>query len=192
MTARPILPPPAPGGQPLSPARCPKTAQAGLAPERFHRLRTAGKAPGVLKAFAESYQQERERLASDKRRRRGELESKLEKTKRQLDRAWSGCEAERLPTEIIGARMRELLARQKKIEIELAEVPGEDKGVGLHPAALRQYERHVGQLDKVFGAGVTENNAEAAQRRESALDTKHPKKSSMKKTLHFNRESTPP
>ena len=69
-------------------------------------------APGVLKAFVESYQQERERLASDRRRRRGELESKLEKTTRQLDRAWSDYETERLPTEITGARMRALLARQ--------------------------------------------------------------------------------
>lgn len=121
------------------------------------------KAPELLKEFAKAYQQERERLVADKRRARSRLEAKLDETKRLLDRAWSDYEAERLPTELIGARMRDLLATQKELEAELAVTPQNEKVVGLHPAALSQFERYVGDLESIFGAGITKDTEEAAE-----------------------------
>ena len=122
------------------------------------------KAPALLKEFAEEYQRERQRLSADKRRARAGLETKLAETKRLLERAWKDYEAERLPTEIIGARMRDLLARQEELEAKLAEAPPEETVVGLHPAALQQYERCIGELESVFGEGVTSELEEAAAR----------------------------
>ena len=120
------------------------------------------KAPALLKEFAEAYQRERERLSADKHRRRSDLERKHAETKRLLDRAWLDYESERLPTEVIGARMRELLATQKEIEAELADVPEVEKVVGLHPAALRRYEQCVEDLEAVFGEGISPDTEEAA------------------------------
>jgi len=81
------------------------------------------KAPQLLREFAEAYQQERERATADKRRRRIVLENKLGEIKRLLDRSWQDYLHERLPTDVIGAQMRELSARQKEIEADLAVVP---------------------------------------------------------------------
>ena len=122
------------------------------------------KSPALLKEFAEAYQQERQRLSADKRRARSGLEAKLAATKRLLDRAWQDYETERLPTDVIGARMRELVSRQKELEAELTEVPEAETIVGLHPAALQQYERCAGELDAVFGEGITSDTEEAAAR----------------------------
>ena len=60
--------------------------------------------------------------------------------------------------------MRELCARQKEIEAELAVVPEAPKVVGLHPAALRQYETYVGDLEGVFAAGISPDTEDAAER----------------------------
>jgi site-specific DNA recombinase len=120
------------------------------------------KAPKLLKEFAEAYQRERERLSADKHRLRTGLEAKLAETKRLLDRAWQDYESERLPTEVVGARMRELLARQKQLEAELAVAPEVEKVVGPHPAALRQYERCVDNLELVFSNGISADTEEAA------------------------------
>ncbi len=122
------------------------------------------KTPDLLREFAEAYQRERERATVDKRRLRAGLEAKLAETKRLLDRAWSDYEAERLPTEVIGARMRDLLARQKDLEAELTAAPEAEKVIGLHPGALRQYERYVGDLEGVFAKGVSPETEDAADR----------------------------
>ena len=122
------------------------------------------KAPHLLREFAEAYQQERERATADKRRQRIVLENKLGEIKRLLDRSWQDYVHERLPTEVIGAQMRELCARQKEIEAELAVVPEAPKVVGLHPAALRQYETYVGDLEGVFAAGISPDTEDAAER----------------------------
>ncbi len=120
------------------------------------------KAPHLLKEFAKTYQEERERLVADTRRARSGLEARLAKTTRLLDRAWADYEAERLPTEVIGPRMQDLLAEQKELEAELANAPEEEKVVGLHPAALAQFERCIDDLEGVFAAGITSDTEEAA------------------------------
>ncbi|MGJ0531788.1 hypothetical protein [Methylocystis sp.] len=56
--------------------------------------------------------------------------------------------------------------RQPRVAL-LAEMEAQlepEKIVGLHPAALQHYERPVGQLNDVFGRGVTPDNAEAAEK----------------------------
>jgi site-specific DNA recombinase len=122
------------------------------------------KAPHLLREFAEAYQQERDRAIADKRRQRTLLENKLAEIKRLLDRSWQDYVAERLPTDVIGAQMRELSARQKEIEAELAVAPEAPKVVGLHPGALRQYEAYVGDLEGVFAAGISRDTEDAAER----------------------------
>lgn len=92
------------------------------------------KSPVLLKTSAEEYRRERERLSADKRRARSGLEAKLAMTRRLLDRAWKDYETERLTTDIVGARVQEILTRQKELEAELAEAPADDTIVGLHPA----------------------------------------------------------
>jgi site-specific DNA recombinase len=122
------------------------------------------KAPKLLKEFVRTYQEERERLAAEKVRRRGKLESKLAEIQRSLDRMWSDYEAERVPVEVLGPRMKEAQAQKVALLAEMEAQPEPEKIVGLHPAALRHYERLVGQLNDVFGRGVTPDNAEAAEK----------------------------
>ncbi|MFO1126750.1 MAG: hypothetical protein U1E25_16705 [Methylocystis sp.] len=65
------------------------------------------KAPKLLKEFVRTYQEERERLATEKVRRRGKLESELAEIQRSLDRIWSDYESERVPVEVLEPRMKE-------------------------------------------------------------------------------------
>jgi DNA invertase Pin-like site-specific DNA recombinase len=121
------------------------------------------KAPHLLKEFARAYQEERERLASDKRARRSKLESQLGQVRRSIDRLWADYEAERVSMELAGPKLKELHAQMTALETELSEAP-EEKIVGLHPAALRQYEQHVTDLQAVFGQGVSPDNREPADK----------------------------
>ncbi|MBG0794020.1 recombinase family protein [Methylocystis sp. H62] len=122
------------------------------------------KAPKLLKEFVRTYQEERERLAAEKVRRRGKLDSKLAEIQRSLDRMWSDYESERVPVEVLGPRMKEAQAQKVALLAEMKAQPEQEKIVGLHPAALRHYERLIGQLNDVFGRGVTPDNAEAAEK----------------------------
>ncbi|HXY59897.1 MAG TPA: hypothetical protein VEH76_15125 [Methylocystis sp.] len=122
------------------------------------------KAPDLLREFVTTYQEERIRLADEKGKRRAKLESKLAEKQRLLDRLWSDYETERVPTEILGPQMKEAHEQKKALLAELESQPEPEKIVGLHPAALRQYEQLVGQLNDVFGEGVTSDNEEAAER----------------------------
>ncbi|ARN83497.1 recombinase family protein [Methylocystis bryophila] len=122
------------------------------------------KAPELLREFVASYQEERLRLAAEKVRQRGRLESRLAEVQRTLDRLWSDYEKERVPTEVLGPQMKE--AHQQKVALlaELETQPEPEKVLALHPAALQHYERLVGQLNEVFGRGVTPDNEEAAEK----------------------------
>ncbi|MGD9657987.1 MAG: recombinase family protein [Methylocystis sp.] len=122
------------------------------------------KAPKLLKEFVRTYQEERERLAAEKIRRRGKLESRLAEVQRALDRMWSDYEAERVPVDVLGPRMKEAQAQKLALIAELETQPEPERIVGLHPAALRHYEELVGQLGDVFGRGVTSDNEEAAEK----------------------------
>jgi len=122
------------------------------------------KAPHLLREFVKTYQEERERLATEKVRRRGKLESKLAEIQRSLDRMWSDYETERIPVEVLGPRMKDAQAQKVALLAELETQPELEKIVGLHPAALRHYEQLVRQLRDVFGQGVTADNAEAAEK----------------------------
>lgn len=120
------------------------------------------RAPHLLSEFARAYQEERERLASDKRARRGKLEYQLGNVKRSIDRLWADYEAERISMEIAGPKLKELHAQKTVLEADLAEEPGQVI-VGLHPGALRRYEEHVADLHAVFGQGLSPDNREAAE-----------------------------
>lgn len=112
--------------------------------------------------FARAYQEEWERLASDKRARRGKLEYQLGNVKRSIDRPWADYEAERISMEIAGLKLKELHAQKTALEADLSEEL-EEAIVGLHPAALRRYEEHVSDLHTVFGQGLSPDNREAAE-----------------------------
>ena len=103
-------------------------------------------------------------MAADKVRRRGKLESKLAEIQRSLDRMWSDYETERVPVEVLGPKMKEAQAKKVELQAELEAQPEPEEIVGLHPAALRHYEKLVGQLSDVFGRGVTADNEEAAEK----------------------------
>ena len=55
------------------------------------------------------------------------------------------------------------------MEQELAAAPTEEKIVGLHPAALREYEEHVDRLQAVFSQGVTPDYEEASNKIRSLI-----------------------
>jgi site-specific DNA recombinase len=120
------------------------------------------KAPHLLKEFAKAYQEERERLANKKRRARGKLESRLAQIQRSIDRQWADYEAERVPVEIAGPKLKELQAQRVIMQAELAAQPDEERIVGLHPQALRRYENCVARLEEVFRGRITRENEEAA------------------------------
>jgi site-specific DNA recombinase len=122
------------------------------------------KAPQLLKEFVKTYQEERERLAAEKVKRHGRSESKLAEVQRSLDRMWSDYETERVPVEVLGPRMKEAQAQKVALLAELEAQPEPEKIVGLHPAALRHYEKVIRQLHEVFGQGVTSENEEAAEK----------------------------
>ncbi len=122
------------------------------------------KAPRLLREFAQAYQEERQRLAGEKRRRRGQIESQLAQLGRAIDRLWADYECERVPVEIAGPKLKEMQAQKVALEAELAEQPPEEKIVGLHSAAMQHYEVHVAELQRVFGDGLTPATEEAAQR----------------------------
>jgi hypothetical protein len=122
------------------------------------------KAPALLKEFVKTYQEERERLAAEKVSHRGKLERKLGEVQRSLDRMWSDYETERVPVEVLGPKMKEAQAQKVALMAELETQPEPEKIVGLHPAALQQYEKLVGQLNDAFGRGVTPDNEEAAEK----------------------------
>src|SRR5919198_1505657 len=77
---------------------------------------------------------------------------------------WSDYETERVPVDILGPRMKEAQAQKVALLAGLESQPEPEKIVGLHPAALRHYEKAVRQLHQVFGQGVTSDNEEAAEK----------------------------
>ena len=121
------------------------------------------KAPHLLKEFAKAYQEERQQLASEKTRRRSQVESQLAQLERSIDRLWADYESERVPVEIAGPKLKEMQAQRNLFKNELAGEPKIEKVIGLHPAALRHYERCVTQLRTVFSGGVKPDTTEAAE-----------------------------
>lgn len=135
------------------------------------------KAPHLLKEFAKTYQEERERLASDRTRRRSQIENQLTQLERSIDRLWADYETERVPVEIAGPKLKEMQAQRILFKAELAEEPKIEKIVGLHPAALRHYEKCVTQLQAVFDRGIKPDTTEAAEAIRSLIArvTVHPR-----------------
>jgi site-specific DNA recombinase len=119
------------------------------------------KAPHLLREFAEAYQQERQRLASKRMKRRSQIENELAQLQRSIDRVWDDYLRERIPGDMAGPKLNELKSQKEALETERAEQPAEEKIVGLHPAALQHYEKYVSDLQGVFGEGPTEDNEEA-------------------------------
>jgi site-specific DNA recombinase len=93
----------------------------------------------------------------------------LAQVQRGIDRLWADYEAERVSMDIAGPKLKELHAQKTSKEDELAGAPTEEKIVGLHPAALREYAEHVGRLQAVFGQGVTPDYEEASNKIRSLI-----------------------
>jgi site-specific DNA recombinase len=113
------------------------------------------KAPHLLKEFARTYQEERERLAGEKLRRRSQIESQLGQLQRSIDRRWADYESERVPVDIAGPKLKDM--QDQKVACRLG-LPSSRRWRGLlafHSAAVRHYEEHVTRLQSVFGEGVT-------------------------------------
>jgi len=122
------------------------------------------KAPHLLREFAEAYQEERQRLASKRIKRRSQIENDLAQLQRSIDRVWDDYLRERISGDMAGPKLNELKSQQKALEAERADLPVEEKAVGLHPTALQHYETLVTDLQSAFGEGLTEANEEAAER----------------------------
>jgi site-specific DNA recombinase len=122
------------------------------------------KAPRLLREFAEAYQEERQRLASKRIKRRSQVENELAQLQRSIDRVWDDYLRERISGDMAGPKLNELKSQQKALEAERADLPVEQDAVALHPTALQHYEMLVTDLQSVFGEGLTEANEEAAER----------------------------
>ena len=121
-------------------------------------------APHLLKEFVTAYLEERQRLASEKTKRRSQSESQLDQVKRSIDRLWADYESQRVPVDIAGPKLYELQAQKVSIEAELAELPQPEKLIELHPAALLHYEKLVTELQTVFQDGITPDIEGAAEK----------------------------
>jgi site-specific DNA recombinase len=71
--------------------------------------------------------------------------------------------------DIAGPKLKELHAQKASIEEQLAAAPEEVKIVGLHPAALREYEAHIGRLRSVFAKGVGPDYEDASTKIRSSI-----------------------
>ena len=91
------------------------------------------KAPKLLTEFVKTYQEERARLAAEKIRRRGKVERNLAEIQRSLDRMWSDYEAERVPVEILGPRMKEAQAQKVALLAELESQPEPERSSACTP-----------------------------------------------------------
>ena len=127
-------------------------------------LRSHLKAPHLLKEFVAAYLEERQRLASDKTKRRSQTESQLAQVKRSIERLWADYENERVPVDIAGPKLYELQAQKVDIDAELAQLPEPERLIQLHPAALSHYEKLVTELESVFRDGITSDTENAAQK----------------------------
>ena len=95
----------------------------------------------------------RQRLASEKLRRRGQIEVQIGQLQRSIDKLWADDESERVPVDIAGPKLKDTQSQKLALQAELAQQPEVDKVIGIHPEALRHYEEHVARLQGVFGEG---------------------------------------
>jgi site-specific DNA recombinase len=118
----------------------------------------------LLKEFVAAYLEERQRLASEKTKRRSQTEGQLAQVKRSIDRLWADYENQRVPVDIACPKLFELQAQKVAIEAELAELPEPERLIELHPAALSHYEKLVTELQTVFQDGITSDTEDAAEK----------------------------
>jgi site-specific DNA recombinase len=73
------------------------------------------KAPHLLREFAEAYQQERQRLAQKRMKRRSQIESELAQLQRSIDRVWDDYFRERIPGDMVGPKLNELKSQKEAL-----------------------------------------------------------------------------
>lgn len=117
-----------------------------IEPAVLNGLQQHLKSPELLSEFVKTYQIERIRLQSDKRKIRGRLENELAKVERSIERVWKDYEDERVDMEIAGPKLRIFHDDKNRLELELSMQEPEEKIVALHPAAIKRYEEHVENL----------------------------------------------
>ena len=120
------------------------------------------KSPELLAEFVKTYQTERIRLQSSKRKMRVRVENELVKIERSIERIWKDYEDERVDMEIAGPKLRIFQDDKNRLELELSTQEPEEKIVALHPTAIKRYEEHVKNLSQAFDDGISLENEDAA------------------------------
>ena len=90
------------------------------------------KAPPLLKEVDTAFLEERHRLASEKTPRRSQTENQLPQLERSIDWLWADYENKRVPVEIAGPKLHQMLAQKTALQAELAILPEAEKLIERH------------------------------------------------------------
>jgi hypothetical protein len=117
-------------------------------------LRAELRRPEVLTAYAREYHDERQRLATQANRNAATLERRLGGIKRETERLVDHLAKGIGDPQIVGDRMKAVVAEGREIEAKLAAAHAEPKVIALHPAALKRYEQQLANLHESIGKAV--------------------------------------
>ena len=117
-------------------------------------LRTELQAPAVIAESVKAYHEERQRLAAGAGKRRARTERRVNEIEREIARLVDAIAKGLGDAEILGARMKEIVAERRAFEAELNALPAEEKIVSLHPGVLARYERALDDLQSVLTAST--------------------------------------
>ncbi|WP_080619461.1 zinc ribbon domain-containing protein [Brucella intermedia] len=101
--------------------------------------------PALLRAYIDSYVEERRRLAADINRNRATIERKLSKAQGELDRMLTLCIKGLITDEEFGARRAPLDVEIAKLKGELLIAPP-PLNVDLHPTAINAFKEAMEEL----------------------------------------------
>ena len=138
-----------------------KAVLAGLKSELRH--------PDVIAEWVRTYQAERKRLAKQRDTTRARAERRLGEIARELDRLVDGIAKGTGDPEVLGARMKVIVAEKAALTAELAETSA--PVVALHPDLLKRYENQLLRLQASILKGMEAGDAEAAQAMRDLVET---------------------
>ncbi|WP_375554752.1 recombinase family protein [Roseovarius mucosus] len=119
--------------------------------------------PALVKAFAEEYIAERNRLAATQTDDRAVKQKDLAKVIKDQDLLVNALLAG-TPAERIKDRMAQLEARQKQLEADLAAIPAKDTAVRIHPKMAETYHARIKALIEELSEPDGEGDAREAIR----------------------------
>jgi site-specific DNA recombinase len=125
-------------------------------------------APEALRAALKAYHEERARLRSQARSRQGELEGRLPKLAREIERLVDAiCDG--TATSASNARLVALEAEKTDAVAELARLAADHRIIALHPGAIEAYTRDVAELQATLASGAI-HRPEAIRRLRRLVD----------------------